>query len=63
MITLDETPKKMSGGAYEMGFTGLSTDDKPTGTYDDKRIANGSSYLEVDTHTVYFYDEEGAQWH
>ena len=36
---------------------GLSDDDKPTGN-----LANGSTYLCVDTGDVYFYDEENAQW-
>lgn len=38
-------------------MAGLSTDDKPTKTY-----ATGSSFLEVDTGDVYFFDEESGTW-
>ena len=34
----------------------LSTDSKPTGW------ASGSMCLEVDTATLFFYDEENASW-
>lgn len=63
MVTLDEIPKIMHNNTREFSFNGLSTDDKPIGSYEGMAIANGSTFLEVDTHTVYFYDEEGAQWH
>ena len=34
----------------------LSTDTKPT------NVANGSILKEMDTGTVYFFDEAGQQW-
>ena len=34
----------------------LSTDSKPTD------VANGSSMVEMDTGTVYFFDEAGTRW-
>lgn len=37
---------------------GLSTDTKPTGS----QIPNGSSFLEMDTGSVYFWDKENSQW-
>lgn len=37
-------------------FSGLSTDTKPT-----QNIATGSVFLEVDTGSVFFYDESGAE--
>ena len=42
------------------GFAGLSTDEKPI--RDD--MATGSSFLEVDTSKVYFFDEvtDGGKW-
>lgn len=46
----------------KFSFYGLSTDEKPTGKYIGVEIANGSTFLEVDTHSIKFYDEEGAQW-
>lgn len=39
-------------------FSGLSTDTKPTGT----DIATGSTFVEVDTGDVYFFDEESNTW-
>lgn len=36
---------------------GLSADEKPT-----ERVLNGSSFIEMDTGKVYFYDEANAQW-
>lgn len=37
---------------------GLSTDQKPT----EDRMPNGSSFLEMDTGNVYFWDKENQQW-
>ncbi len=57
MITLtkDDT-------SYELSFKGLSTDTKPTGSYDDIEITNGSSFFEMDTQEVYFYDYATQAW-
>lgn len=38
-------------------ISGLSTDEKTT-----EGIATGSTFLEVDTCDVYFYDEESGDW-
>ena len=62
MVTLDNTPELKHGGTYEMSFKGLSTDTKPTEKYNNLRIANGSTFMEIDTKSLKFYDEEGAQW-
>lgn len=43
-------------------FQGLSTDGKPTGTYGGVGIENGSSFLEMDTGKIYYYDEQNAEW-
>lgn len=48
-------PKYQTGVALEI--RGLSSDTKPT---DD--IPNGSSFLEMDTGEVYFWDAENSQW-
>lgn len=39
-------------------FRGLSTDSKPS----NNQIPNGSSFLEMDTGNVYFWDAENNQW-
>lgn len=45
------------------GFTGLSTDTKPRSVYGDVLIANGSTFFEINTSTVFMYDEENEEWH
>lgn len=57
MITLvkDDTTNELS-------FKGLSTDTKPTVNYDDLEIINGSSFFEMDTQQVYFYDGATDSW-
>ena len=47
---------------YEFSFKGLSTDTKPTGEKDGKTIANGSTFFEMDTQEVYFYDGDSSDW-
>ena len=57
-----------NSGAYEdkdtveRSLKGLSTDTKPTGTYDGKKIANGSTFMEIDTKTLYYYDAASETW-
>lgn len=46
----------------KISLEGLSTDTKPTETYNGNPIANGSTFLELDTKTVYYYDEENDTW-
>lgn len=67
MITLDETPKKKHNGKFEVSLSGLSTDSKPTVNYvaDDGTsipLGNGSSFMELDTKAIKFYDEEHNTW-
>lgn len=62
MVSVDNTPRTKQHGAFEFSFKGLSTDDKPTNTYKDMKIANGSTFFEMDTKTVKFYDEENNAW-
>ncbi len=40
----------------------LSTDIKPIGEIDGVRIVNGSKYIEMDTGSVFIYDEENQRW-
>ena len=46
----------------EFSFKGLSTDTKPTGSHDGQTIANGSTFFEMDTQEVYFYDGDSSDW-
>lgn len=38
-------------------YVGLSTDTKPT-----DNVANGSTFVEIDTQKFYIYDEDGGDW-
>ena len=45
----------------EYDFNGKSTDTKPTiADYPD--MANGSTFMEMDTKTLYFYDADSDNW-
>jgi hypothetical protein len=46
---------------YEFDFMGLSTDTKPL-IADCPEMKNGSSFFEMDTKTIYFYDAENDAW-
>ncbi len=58
---------KIVGGARKnrevLNFAGLSTDTKPTGTYGTTLIGNGSTFIEMNTGSVYMYDEANPTWH
>lgn len=45
-----------SGIKAPMQFVGLSTDTKPTSA------TNGSTFIEMDTGKIYFYNEDGQEW-
>ena len=45
-------------GTNEGVLYGLSTDTKPT----DETIRNGYRFYEMDTQTLYLYDEEHLTW-
>lgn len=45
-----------------MEFRGKSSDIKPIGEYQGEPIPNGSTFLEMDTQEVFFYDGETNQW-
>ena len=72
MITIAKVMKgEIEGeGKYLVELRGLSTDDKPTTKLDPEKvengnnglIENGSQFIEIDTHNVYLYDEDNAEW-
>ena len=43
-------------------FKGLSSDTKPTEEWAGIKIKNGSSFLEIDTHNIKFFDAESKTW-
>lgn len=46
----------------DFSFKGLQSDTKPTETFDGMTIKNGSSFLEMDTKELKFYDAAGKAW-
>ena len=47
-----------ANGTVEAEFYGLSTDSKPV----DEGIPNGSSFFEMDTFKVYFFNKTTKTW-
>lgn len=43
-------------------FKGMAADSKPTGTWEGTTIKNGSSFFEIDTQDVKFYDADTDSW-
>ncbi len=66
MVTYNRYELEKAGGYVEgkgkFAFSGLSSDTKPTEAVDDIEIANGSSFLEIDTKDVKFFDEASREW-
>lgn len=59
MVTVSSPSNTGANGIYD--FNGLSTDSKPTKTqYPD--MANGSTFMEIDTKVLKFYDAENETW-
>lgn len=59
MITYTGLSKTNNDYCYD--FNGLSSDTKPTiADYPD--MVNGSSFFEMDTKKIYFYDANGDTW-
>lgn len=57
MVTLTKNTQENT-----FSFKGLSTDTKPTDTFQGLEIPNGSSFLEIDTQAMVFYDAENKTW-
>lgn len=41
---------------------GLSTDEKPIGTFNGLDIPNGAKFIEMDTQKIKFYDKDTDSW-
>lgn len=57
-LKVDASGKSIKG---DYSLKCLSSDTKPT-TFDNQPIRNGSSLMEMDTKTLYYFDEAGQQW-
>lgn len=62
MITLLKRPRRWKNNTFDLAFVGKSTDAKPTGIYNRMKIGNGSTFFEMDTVTLSFYDLETKTW-
>lgn len=56
MITYEATAYDKDHVTFK--FKGLSTDTKPTGTFNGKGISGESTFFEKDTQQVFFYDTD-----
>ena len=54
--------RAFEAGKAKFSFQGASTDTKPTGIYNNMGIANASTFFELDTQDVYFYDGANDVW-
>lgn len=64
MISIYHTTKQSLGvddNYITTELRGLSTDEKPT-ELNDKKIDNGSTFIEIDTGKLYMYDLENETW-
>lgn len=58
---LIQKTNKSPGKVYYEG-TCLSTDTKPNKASTNGKLSNGSKLLEIDTSTLYVYDEQNDTW-
>lgn len=64
MITIQKIENKRTLDGEEVisvELRGLSTDTKPTEVA-QKKVDNGSLFIEIDTGKMFFYDLENEQW-
>lgn len=50
-----------SNTTISVELRGLSTDTKPT-EINDRKVANGSVFIEIDTGKIFFYDLDNQTW-
>ena len=64
MVTIyknDNIKNTKDGQTIYAELRGMSTDTKPT-TIGDKKIGNGSVFIEIDTQTISFFDADSETW-
>lgn len=61
MITIDGIPIQ-KGERFQLELQGLSSDEKPTKEFKGMKIANGSTFLTMDSASVNFYDQANEKW-
>lgn len=64
MVTIyknDNIKNTNEGQTIYAELRGMSTDTKPT-TIGNKKIGNGSVFVEIDTQKILFFDAENEAW-
>ena len=64
MVTIYESKNREVKGEVEainVELRGLSTDTKPT-EVNEREVGNGSTFIEIDTGKIFFYDAENKEW-
>lgn len=60
MVTVNSKRYIMGEQKWDFDFKGLSTDTKPTESFEGQPICENSLFLELDTKTFHYYD--GSDW-
>lgn len=64
MVTIYEIKNREVKGekeAINVELRGLSTDTKPT-EVNGRDVGNGSTFIEINTGKIFFYDGQNKQW-
>ena len=63
MVTIYKVEKANinNAGKFLVELRGLADDEKPT-TINGGAIENGSEFLEIDTGSLYYFNEDGTEW-
>ena len=61
LYKIENTKLRPDSDYISVEIRGLSTDSKPT-EFNNKKVDNGSIFLEIDTGDLYLYDLENEQW-
>lgn len=61
LYKIENTKLTPEGNFISGELRGLSSDEKPT-EIGDKKLDNGSIFLEIDTGSVYMFDLENEEW-
>lgn len=64
MVTIYDSKNREVKGEVEainVELRGLSTDTKPT-EVNEREVGNGSTFIEIDTGKIFFYDLENEEW-
>ena len=62
MITIANQTTSVTDSKTIFEFRGLSTDEKPTQTYVEQAVANGSTFMEMDTGKIFMFNAPELTW-